>query len=209
MRPSMHFFDEIILAGHVALDVVSEPSRQFLFQPAVDLRVIGMRDHIVSEIRVPFYLRASHLKSMHMVGSMRIVSFDEETPARNTELPLRAIAELDHLLVKTIYPLDVSHRNEYIDDWLGADRGDGRAADVMNSDDLNSEQGTEPAGLQFELLRPVWAVWEDFDCSYQCRLQMVITQVPGTFGEQLKYDQVVRIINLTKRCVCKCLAPTA
>lgn len=95
----------------------------------------------------------------HTVGIM----LPKEPPTRNAKLPHRLVSDLDKSLRIGVNCIDALHHDQNVDDRLGHDALDGRAADVMDVNDVPVHQPSEQGGLVREQGGPARIVRDEDD----------------------------------------------
>jgi len=136
--------DELVLASEAALAVLGEPAGKFFLQATVGLRLLRMHPQVVPEAEVALDLGIPALEYGDMVRPERLLPLDEEPSAGNPALSLGQMAEGDHRRVESIHFSDVTRFSRQIEDGLGRDSGDRRAADVANRNRLAAEDLAQP-----------------------------------------------------------------
>src|SRR5437016_3255039 len=161
LRLANDLANELFLPLRVGVAIRRKSLRQFMLQCCVPNNLLGMTAEVIAEKnRSPRICWSSDMNVMGTPLTERRHALDEEHPVRAGVVGPKHVAEaLDRL--DQPRPLRLVGDDQHdVDDWLSRETGDGRAAEMLQTElDRAAKSRADPAGLDFEQRGPLRIVF--------------------------------------------------
>jgi len=120
-----------------------------------------MRAKVISKFQMAPDLRVVRFVGVDMVRAAGVITFDEKPPPGDSVFALRAVSDSLHGSTKRVHSLDVRDNWHNVDDRLGANSGNGGAADMVNGQEFRTKDAADERSFTPKFFHPKPVVRND------------------------------------------------